>query len=261
MRPDAQPAPGPAPGPRPAPRTSPLPRILARAGAQITGVTTGSPAEKAGLGKGDVITVVDGTALERDDDLAKMIGAYKPGDRVKLEVLGTDRDSREVTVTLGENPQDTKKAWLGVQYRMAFRIEGATPWTGRLPIALGVRVTGVTEGSPAAKAGIERGDLLKTIDGMAVWTARDVLLVISGRKPGDTVTVRVARAADGSEADIKMTLVEDPADRAKASLGVQLGGPWLAPGWPGGRGFDDRAPKGQGRDVPGGAAPGDGTDI
>ena len=160
-----------------------------------------------------------------------------------------------------ESPQDTKKAWLGVQYRMAFRIEGTTPWTGRLPITLGVRVTGVTEGGPAAKAGIGQGDLLTSIDGMAVWTAREVLVAIGSRKPGDTVTVRVARAAEGSEADFEVTLAEDPANRAKAFLGVQLGGPWLAPGWPGGQGFDDRAPKGQGRDVPGGAAPGGGTDI
>jgi S1-C subfamily serine protease len=264
--PDARPAPRPAPdtrpgpGTHPMPRANPLPRILARAGAQITGVTTGSPADKAGLERGDVITAVDGTILERDDNLAEMIGAHKPGDTITIEVLGTDRDSREVTVALGKNPQDASQAWLGVQYRMAFRIEGTTPWTGRLPITLGVRVTGVTEGGPAAKAGIERGDLLTSIDGMAVWTAREVLVAIGSRKPGNTVTVHVARAADGSEADFEVTLAEDPADRAKSFLGVQLGGPWLAPGWPGGQGFDDRAPKGHGGDVPGGAAPG-GTDA
>lgn len=259
-RPDTQPGPRTSPDARPMPRTSPLPRILARAGAQVTGVTAGSPAEKAGLARGDVITAVNGADLERDDDLAQMIETYKPGDRVKLEVLGTDRDSREVTVTLGENPGNAMKAWLGLEYRMAFRIEGATPWAGRLPLALGVRITGVTEGGPAAKVGIEKGDLLTSIDGMSVWTARDVLLAISGRKPGDTVTVRVARAADGSEADFPVRLAEDPADKAKAFLGVQLGGPWLAPGWPGGRGFDDRAPQGPGSGVPGGAAPG-GTDA
>ena len=59
-RPDAQPGPRPLPDARPIPRTSPLPRILARAGAQVTSVTAGSPAEKAGLARGDVITAVDG---------------------------------------------------------------------------------------------------------------------------------------------------------------------------------------------------------
>ena len=242
------------------PRTNPLPRILARAGAQVTSVTAGSPAEKAGLGRGDVIIAVDGADLERDDDLAQTIESYKPGDRVKLEVLGSDRESREVTVTLGESPGNAKKAWLGIEYRMAFRIEGATPWAGRIPLALGVRITGVSEGGPAAKAGIERGDLLTSIDGMTVWTAREVLLAIGSHRPGDTVTVRVARASDGTEADLRVKLAEDPADKAKAFLGVQLGGPWLAPGWPGGKGFDNRAPQGPGNGVPGGAAPG-GTDA
>jgi S1-C subfamily serine protease len=250
--PPAPPETGPAPDSRPKPRTGPLPHILTRTGARIINVAEGSPAEKAGLRNGDVITAIDGAVLEGKDDLSEKIGAHKPGDTVTIEVLWAGRDSRELKVR--------SKAWLGVEYRMAFRIEGNTPWTGRIPLALGVRVTGVTDGGPAAKAGIERGDLLTSIDGLSVLTAREVAAAIRGHKPGDTVTVGVARGADGDEADLQVSLTADPKDKAKAFLGVQLGGPWLVPGWPEGRGWGGRPPAGPGGSVPGGAAPG-GTDA
>lgn len=251
------------PGTEPDLRT--VPRILTVNGVQVISVTAGSPAEKAGLVRGDVITAVDGKGIGGDDDLAALIGVHRPGDTVTFEVLGTDGASREVTATLAMNPQDESRAWLGVEYRMAFRIEGSTPWAGIPRLSVGVRVTGVTDGSPAAKAGIERGDLLTSIDGTAVLTAKQVLAAIARHEPGDTVVVGVTYGADGSGNEVLVKLVEvtlagDPKDSAKAWLGVQLGSTWLAPGWPWGRGFGDRAPGGRGGTVPGGAAPG-GTDI
>jgi S1-C subfamily serine protease len=260
IRPNAGPGTTPPPDAQIRPGTRPGPRILAVTGAQIARMTAGSPAEKAGLLLGEVITAVDGRDLERGDGLAAIIGARKPGDTVTLKVLGTDSNAREVTVTLGENPQDKTKAWLGVEYRMAFRIEGSTPWAGRPPVLLGVRVTGVTEGGPAAKAGIERGDLLTSIEGTAVRTAKEVADALGSRKPGDTVKVGVARTGDGSETGIAVTLAGDPKDSAKAWLGVQLGRPWLVPGWPGGSGRGGRVPRGPGGSVPGAGAPG-GTDA
>jgi S1-C subfamily serine protease len=259
-QPPAPPGKRPAPDIRPQPRITPMPHILTRSGAQVISVAEGSPAEKAGLRKGDVITSVDGRTLEEKDDLADRIGAHKPGDTVTIEALWAGRELRELKVTLGENPNDRSKAWLGVEFRMAFRIEGNTPWTGRIPLALGVRVTDVTMGSPAAKAGIERGDLLTSIDGMSVLTAREVAAAIRGHKPGDTVKIGVARGTDREEVDLEVTLTPDPEDKMKAYLGVQLGGPWIIPGWPDGRGSGGRMPGGPGTSVPGGAVPG-GTDA
>jgi S1-C subfamily serine protease len=250
---------GPGPQPpsaRPAPRTPPIPSVAARAGARLVTVAEGSPAAQAGLKEGDVITAIDGTALERNNDLAQAIGAHKPGDSVKLEVFAPGQEApREATVTLAADPKDPARAWLGVAYRMAFRAEGTTPWAGRMPVALGVRITAVTDGSPAAAAGLAKGDLLTTIDGLSVLTAREAAAAISGHKPGDTVKVGVARASDEKETEIDVTLGEDPQKKGKAFLGVQLGGPWMVPGWPEGRGWNGRPPAGPGG--PGASAPGD----
>jgi len=272
-RPEAQPSPQQRPAPEgppapeqqpaPEPRTTPqpraLPRILERAGAQVVRVTAGSPAEKAGLKRGDVITAVDGTLLEQRDDLAGIIRARKPGDTVRLELLGTREQPREIEVTLGENPQDATAAWLGIEYRMAFRIEGSTPWATRPQILLGVRVTGVSRDGPAARAGIARGDLLTSIDGRAVRTAAEVADELERFKPGDTVPVGVVRDLDEGETTVDVTLAEDPDNRGNAWLGVQLGGPWMVPGWPNWPNWPDRGGRmqpGPGRGLPGGAAPG-----
>ena len=94
---------------------------MAAPGALITEVVPDSPAADAGLEAGNVITAVDGKALDETTDLASAIGQYKPGDKITLEVAkSADDEARsEITVTLGENPDQADKALLGVRYRPA----------------------------------------------------------------------------------------------------------------------------------------------
>jgi putative serine protease PepD len=73
------------------------------AGAQVSTVQSGSPASKAGVKAGDVITAVDGKAITKADDLTAGIGSHAPNDKVTLTVA---RDGKTVTlhVTLGVRP-------------------------------------------------------------------------------------------------------------------------------------------------------------
>jgi putative serine protease PepD len=73
------------------------------AGAQVSTVQSGSPASKAGVKAGDVITAVDGKAITKADDLTAGIGSHAPNDKVTLTVT---RDGKTVTlhVTLGVRP-------------------------------------------------------------------------------------------------------------------------------------------------------------
>jgi len=63
-------------------------------------VANGSPAEKAGLKNGDVITKIDGTAIDDNGGLSSIIGQYKPGDTVTVTYL---RDGKEQTTKLTFN--------------------------------------------------------------------------------------------------------------------------------------------------------------
>ena len=89
-------------------------------GALVIAVSKDGPAEKAGLlGSdqmiavsgldfevgGDVITAIDGKAVENMDDLiAYLISDYQPGDQVELAVIHSDGTKATITVTLGKRP-------------------------------------------------------------------------------------------------------------------------------------------------------------
>jgi S1-C subfamily serine protease len=253
----ATPQPGENPRNGPGMQNMPQPMMPVSPGAWILTVAAGSPAEKAGLAAGDLVTAVDGAALDAKNDLATLLNAHKPGDTVIFTVTGADRNTRDVKVTLGENAQDKAKPWLGVEYRMVSRLGDLVPRPDGQGILAGVRVMAVTNDSPAANAGIARGDLLTTIDGTAVRTAQEAIDAVAKHKPGDTVKVGVVHAADGSGAEVVVTLAENPQDKAKAFLGVQLGGPGMAPGQ-GGPNPGKRAPGGK---APGGWGRLDGTDA
>jgi membrane-associated protease RseP (regulator of RpoE activity) len=139
---------------------------------------------------------------------------------------------------------------------MTLRVEGATPWTNRPGVVLGVRVTEVVDGGPAAKAGIAGGDLLVTVDGRDVRTAVQAGEAIAARRPGDTIEIGVADAGSGEVRKVTVTLAENPDREGAAYLGVRLGGPWLAPGIELPRLPDGRPFGGPGRTSPGRAAPG-----
>ena len=70
-----------------------------RAGALVTQVIPGSPADDAGIREGDVITTIDGTFVESMEDLAAVIRSIPPGEEVTLEVERDDA-TLELTTTL-----------------------------------------------------------------------------------------------------------------------------------------------------------------
>jgi S1-C subfamily serine protease len=72
-------------------------------GAVVGTVTNGSPAEKAEIQKGDVITKFDGKAVRNPSDLSLEVLAKRPGDKAQVE-LKRGGDTKTVTVTLGNRP-------------------------------------------------------------------------------------------------------------------------------------------------------------
>src|SRR5436190_8659902 len=71
--------------------------------ARVAGVRSGTPAAKAGLKTGDVVTSFDGTAITTSEELASAIGAHNPGDSVSVTYT-RDGSSHTVTVTLASRP-------------------------------------------------------------------------------------------------------------------------------------------------------------
>jgi S1-C subfamily serine protease len=69
-------------------------------------VADGSPAADAGLERGDIITAVDGQAVDSEHPLANQLLAHQPGDTVAL-TIDRDGETQELSVTLGERPSES----------------------------------------------------------------------------------------------------------------------------------------------------------
>lgn len=89
-------------------------------GAVIIAIEENSPAASAGLVEEDLITAVDGEAIESPRALVETIEEHEPGDAITLTVQSSDDAPRAVTVTLGEG--DDGGAYLGVSVGALFRI-------------------------------------------------------------------------------------------------------------------------------------------
>jgi membrane-associated protease RseP (regulator of RpoE activity) len=148
---------------------------------------------------------------------------------VTLRVARPGEGERDVTVTLGDKDG---KAYLGVSY-VPFG------WPKFIPLPEGVNqgvlVVSVAEDSPAAKAGVQVGDVITEVDGQVVATPRALSDAIAAHKPGDQITLKVYRPADGQTLDIQVTLAGRPDDASKAYLGISTHGPAFR-GWMWGRG-------------------------
>ncbi|HSE92121.1 MAG TPA: trypsin-like peptidase domain-containing protein, partial [Methylomirabilota bacterium] len=130
-------------------------------GALVAEVVPGSPAARAGLKSGDVITALDGETIAGPSDVARMVGLAKPGQERRLTVW---RDKREVKIQtrLDQAPGERARSRLGLDVRPV------TPDVAeelRLRSPEGVVVADVEPESAAAEAGIARGDVILEVDG------------------------------------------------------------------------------------------------
>ena len=139
-----------------------------------------SAAAAAGLKAGDVVVEVNGEAIERSGMLSSLIGLSAPGEKVTLKVW-RDKALREVEVKLGtadstvaqndEGGDNAQGGQLGLALRPLTRDERR-----QSQIEGGMLVEDV--GGAAARAGVERGDVLLAINGKPVQSidqVRDVL--------------------------------------------------------------------------------------
>jgi S1-C subfamily serine protease len=208
--------------------------------AMIVEVEPDSPADEAGLEAGDIVVAVDGQELDSENTLADLIAAHEPGDTVTLQIEEPgDEEPSEVTVELGEHPDEEGVAYLGVRYHSTpprrVIIEGAPfEWQrfdGPMHIVPGgAAVQGaviryVDEDSPAETAGLRAGDLITAVDGEVMKSPQELADIIAEHKPGGQVTLTILGNGGEDEArDVEVTLGEHPDEEGKAYLGVSTGG-------------------------------------
>ena len=169
-------------------------------GAMVLEPQADSPAAKAGIESGDVITAVNGEAVKDPRELARTIGNLGPNATVKLNVLHQGKD-KTVSLTLGQLPamQEANASpshgsdvpRLGLTVAPASSVAGA----GKT----GVVVTDVDPNSAAATRGLKQGDVILEVAGKSVANPGDISDAVKAAHADNKSSVLMkVRSAEGS---------------------------------------------------------------
>ncbi len=138
--------------------TSDRTRLSSRGiGMKVKSVYPDSPAEAAGLERGDVVVSLDGRPIDSREDFETALTALGPGREVTLGVKRQGHE-RSAKLTTARAPQD-----LGLEV-----LQREVGLTVRASRSGGLLVTSVAGGSPAQKSGLERGDEIAAVNGQKV---------------------------------------------------------------------------------------------
>jgi serine protease Do len=170
-------------------------------GALINNVTSGAPAARAGLKRGDIVVQFNGERIEGSNDLTRRVGQTRVGDVIRLEVLGPKGGRRTVPVTIAARPSEqqlaqndggpssdpTTPAVAEPAANVLGLVVGPMSATARTRLRLaatdkGVLILGVDENSKAADRGIRPGDAILTANGDELSSAEDLDAAIATAK-------------------------------------------------------------------------------
>jgi serine protease Do len=175
-------------------------------GALVSEPQPDSPAVKAGIQSGDVITSVDGAPIHDARELARRIGTMAPGASVKLGLIHQGQE-KTVTLTLGTLPNekqadatpqnqrevpDSDVPKLGLTLAPASKVQGSD--------GNGVVVTAVADGGVAADHGFQVGDIILDVGGKTVSTPADVRKSLAdARKEGKRAVLFRVKSSQGTK--------------------------------------------------------------
>lgn len=157
-------------------------------GALVRSVESGSPADKAGVEAGDIITKFNGQPIDRASDLPRLVGNTKPGARVGMTLFRRG-GSRDVTIAVAEiepdkpvrrssaAPDDKPKGSQAAQSIGLVVSELSDAQKKELKLKGGVKVESAAEA--AARAGIREGDIIVAIGNTEINSVREFDAVVA----------------------------------------------------------------------------------
>jgi Do/DeqQ family serine protease len=161
-------------------------------GVIVSEVQPGSAAERAGLKRGDVITALNGAAVNDPNAFRNRVASVRPGTETRLDIVRGGRETQvravlgevkveKVKAEVEESAQTPPKEETGI---LGLSVEPLTPQVaGRRGIqgaTGGLVVTRVDDAGPAADAGLERGDVIMEVNQRAVGSIAELKSAVEG---------------------------------------------------------------------------------
>ena len=156
-------------------------------GALVRGVESGSPADKAGVEAGDIITKFDGKTIDKSSDLPRIVGSTKPGNKSTVTVFRRG-SIKELSITIAEveadkstakaSPKEEKPKASSAAQAFGLAVSELTEAQRKeLKIKGGVKVEAATEA--AARAGLREGDVILALANVEVSSVKDFEAVLT----------------------------------------------------------------------------------
>jgi serine protease Do len=180
-------------------------------GALVQGVVPKSPADKAGLKPGDVITHLDGKPVDSSGTLTRGVALVAPGQTANLTVL-RGGEQKQFALKVAQRPEDENAVARGDFQEQEQGTKEPTPKLGLsldqitpelqsqlgLDGSEGLVVTNVVPDGPADHANLRRGDVILEVNRQPVRKIEDVKAIIAKLKENDLVLLRVRRGDQAS---------------------------------------------------------------
>jgi serine protease Do len=166
-------------------------------GVLVSDVVKDSPADKAGLLSGDVILRFDGKEIENAHKLSQLVAETAPNTLIKIGLL---RNGKEKTLSLkiGTMPEEAQKSISPQKENdWGMMVQELTPQLAQQldlkPGTTGVVISDISEGSPAAEAGLRPGDLITEVNRTAIKNLSDYQQALQQVKTGENLLLLVKR--------------------------------------------------------------------
>jgi serine protease Do len=163
-------------------------------GVLIGDILQGSPADKAGLKRGDVILDFAGRSVHKMQELQHLVASLRPGTPVQVKVL-RDRQEQLLALEIGEQKDSEPKAEAAGS-RFGLTLDALNKELAKqfnLRVDEGVVITNVETGSAAARDGLRKGDVILEIERIPVANLDAFKTVASKLNPSEHVLLLILR--------------------------------------------------------------------
>ena len=180
-------------------------------GALVADVMADTPAEKAGIERGDIIVEFNGRRIEEMNDLPRVVATTPPNADVPVKILRKGQEKVvQVKVAELKDKEERVAASSGgtLEESLGLTVQELTPEIARslrVNESKGLVVTNVEEGSPADEVGLRRGDVIVEVNQKKVDNLRDYRAALGRVGSADSLLLLVRRGGNVLYVALKMT--------------------------------------------------------